>query len=242
MALFTDGPMNTIEDLRAQDSQLTEMASTEGIDLTRKLWLAHDQIAVDLERLLAGRYPLSNVVATLPLTLWHNYRSLEMAYTDACYSHLNERYMSKRDQFRDLAKWAYERLLELGIGIVALPIARALTPVLSPVPGFSHPGTYYVTMTWVNRSGEEGAPAVPDVIEIASGSISVMPKSAPPAATGWNVYVGPGPDDMVLQNEAPLEVNETWSPHGAVKHEGRGPGKGQPAGLLLAVPRVLPRG
>ena len=36
MALFTDGPLNTIEDLRAHDSQLVDVASTEGIDLTKK--------------------------------------------------------------------------------------------------------------------------------------------------------------------------------------------------------------
>ena len=50
MALFSDGPTNTIEDLRAQDSQLMDMANTEGIDLTQKLSLAHEQIGVDLER------------------------------------------------------------------------------------------------------------------------------------------------------------------------------------------------
>src|SRR6266581_5894002 len=162
MALFTDGPMSTIEDLRAQDSQLADVASTEGIDLTQKLSLAQEQIGFDLERLLAGRYALSNVVSTKPLTLWHNYRTLEMAYDDAYFSHLNDRYKSKRDQFHDLAKRAYERVIQLGIGIAAAPVPRAATPALSATPGLLTSGTYYATMTWVNGSGEEGGAAVPD--------------------------------------------------------------------------------
>jgi len=242
MALFTDGPMNSIDDLRAQDSQLAEMASGEGVDLTQKLSLAQEQIGTELELLLAGRYSLANVVATLPLVLWHNYRTLEMAYADACFSHLNDRYQAKRDQFRDLAKWAHERLLQLGVGIAALPVPRAEEPALSAVPGFSPPGTYYATMTWVNDAGEEGAAAAGRTIEITSGSISVMPKAAPSCARGWNVYVGPGPDEMVLQNESPLGLDEGWSPNGAVKAEGRSPGTGQSPTLTLAVPRVLPRG
>ena len=34
MALFTDGPASSIEDLAAQDSQVLNVASSEGIDLT----------------------------------------------------------------------------------------------------------------------------------------------------------------------------------------------------------------
>ena len=36
MALFTDGPISCIEDLTAQDSQLLNVASVEGIDMTQK--------------------------------------------------------------------------------------------------------------------------------------------------------------------------------------------------------------
>jgi len=242
MALFCDGPMNTIDDLRTQDSQITDVASTEGIDLTQKLTLAQEQIGIDLERLLNGRYHLTNVVATLPLMLWHTYRTLEATYSDACFSHLNDRYKAKRDQFHELAKWAYDRVIELGVGIATAPVPRAATPGLSAVPGFLTLGAYYATMTWTNDAGEEGAPAVPDVIEITSGSMSVTPKPAPPAIAGWNVYVGSGPDEMVLQNDRPLGLSEGWAPTGEVRHEGREPGSGQSANLILAVPRVLQRG
>ena len=242
MALFTDGPLNSIDDLRAQDSQLADVASTEGIDLTQKLWLAQEQIGVELEQLLAGRYFLNTVVSTVPLMLWHRYRTLELAYADACFSHLNDRYGSKRDQFHDLAKWAYERVIERGVGIAVAPVPRAATPVLAPAPGLLPPGTYYATMAWVNGLGEEGAPATPDTIEITSGSFSVTPKPAPLPAIGWNVYVGPGPDELVSQTEEPLGLDAIWAPSGALQQQGQAPGTGQTATLMLASPRVLQRG
>ena len=43
MALFTDGPASNIEDLTAQDSQLSERGELEGIDVTRKLALAQEE-------------------------------------------------------------------------------------------------------------------------------------------------------------------------------------------------------
>ena len=52
MALFTDGPASTIEDLAAQDSQVLNIASSEGIDLTVKLGLTHEMVGMELEELL----------------------------------------------------------------------------------------------------------------------------------------------------------------------------------------------
>ena len=48
MALFTDGPISCIEDLTAQDSQLLNVASVEGIDTTQKMALAQEELAMDL--------------------------------------------------------------------------------------------------------------------------------------------------------------------------------------------------
>ena len=44
MALFTDGPVSSIDDLAAQDTQLLDVANAEGIDVTRKLGLAQDEL------------------------------------------------------------------------------------------------------------------------------------------------------------------------------------------------------
>ena len=48
MALFTDGPISCIEDLTAQDSQLLNVASVEGIDTTQKMAIAQEELAMDL--------------------------------------------------------------------------------------------------------------------------------------------------------------------------------------------------
>jgi hypothetical protein len=52
MALFTDGPVSTIDDLSAQDSQLADVALAENIDVTRKLSLAQDELTLELTTLL----------------------------------------------------------------------------------------------------------------------------------------------------------------------------------------------
>src|SRR5690349_21619073 len=121
MALFTDGPASTIEDLTAQDSQLLDVAQVEGIDLTRKLALAQEEAALEIEGLLETLRPVdaalwaptsmgpANVVVTPALKAWHTFRTLEAVYRDAYHSQLNDRYAAKRDEFRERAKWAYEK-------------------------------------------------------------------------------------------------------------------------------------
>ena len=43
-----------MEDLTAQDSQLMSVASTEGIDVTRKSALAQEEVALEIATLLGG--------------------------------------------------------------------------------------------------------------------------------------------------------------------------------------------
>src|SRR6187549_48930 len=137
MALFTDGPAATMEDLAAQDSQLLNVANAEGIDLTVKLRLAHEAVGIDLEELLqdgSGFRP-AQVVVTPALRLWHTYRTLELVYRDAYHSQLNDRYAAKRDQFRELSQWAYNRVRQSGVGITLSPIPQAGAPELEASAG-----------------------------------------------------------------------------------------------------------
>ena len=181
MALFTDGPASTIEDLAAQDSQILDVASVEGIDLTRKLVAgaggggygpgssagaadADDCRVLRMWAWHAGSYRLENIVVTPALRMWHTYRTLEMAYGDAYYNQLNDRYAKKRDQFGKLGRWAYERLILTGIGITPRPVPRAPTPDVEAAAGAVPDGTYYATMAWTNAAGEEGASAIPNAI------------------------------------------------------------------------------
>ena len=154
MALFIDGPISTMEDLTAQDSQLLDVASTEGVDLTRKLALAQDELGVELSALLSGAGsgdPLGwraaadcdRVVITAPLKMWHTFRTLEMVYRDAYNNALNDRYAGKRDAFHEMAAWAREKLILLGIGMAWNPVPRAGRP-----PRCRQPRRLRPTLRW----------------------------------------------------------------------------------------------
>src|SRR5208283_586226 len=192
MALFTDGPASSMEDLTAQDSQLLDVASVEGIDVTQKMALAQDELALVLNALLtrlssaehllrlAADSNLGSVVVTPALKLWHTFRSLEMVYSDAYNSQLNDRYAGKRDQFHLSAKSAYDMLVAAGIGVASVPVPRAAIPTVTaaapPAPGTPLPdGTYYVTVAWVNAGGEDGACAIPATVATTASSLLVQP-------------------------------------------------------------------
>jgi hypothetical protein len=253
MALFTDGPISTIEELAAQDSQLLDVASAEGIDITQKLALAQEATAIDLETALrrqGGRVRLWEVVVTPTLRLWHTYRTLEMVYSDLYYNQLNDRYAKKRDQFGERSRWAHDRLRMIGIGIAPRPVPRAATPQVLATQGAVPDGTYYVTMAWVNQAQEEGASTNPAVITTTASGFLVQP-NAPAACSGgcptggiagWNVYAGDGPDSMTRQNDAPLALDAVWTQTGAVTTGGSAPGQGQAPAFLRTLPRVIQRG
>jgi hypothetical protein len=134
-------------------------------------------------------------------------------------------------------------VIQRGIGITAAPLPRAATPLLTPTAGFLPVGVYYVTMSWLNRAGEEGSPAPADAISIQTGAFSVAPRDAVPAtASGWNVYVSFDPEDMRRQNQTPLTVNESWQQSAPVNMSGLRAGTGQRESFMQQVPRVIPRG
>ncbi len=167
MALFTDGAVTSIEDLRGHDSQLLNVATVEGIDVTRKLALAHEEVWVEVAGML-GRLRLAGqisappaieqVVMTSPLKLWHIFRTLEMVYGDAYNSQLNDRYGGKRDEYHERVKWAYNQAIQNGLGMAADPVKQAATPVVRVSAGGLTDGAYYVAIAWSNAASEEGGP------------------------------------------------------------------------------------
>jgi hypothetical protein len=245
MSLFTDGLISTIADLTAYDSSLLDVASTEGIDVTRKLGLAQDEVATVLITLLpqGADAGLSNLVVTTPLRLWHIFQTLALVYEDAYYSQLNDRYQGKWKMYADRARWAKEKLMQAGAGFVSDPIAQAQPPVLVEVPGNRPAATYFVAAAWVNESGAEGAPSQSRSLSAAVGnSIRVTPAAAPTNAAGWNVYAGYGSDDMSLQTDTPLDPSQSWTFTDPELAAGRAPGSGQLPDFLRALPRLLQRG
>ena len=254
MALFNDGPASSIEDLLGHDSQLLDVAKTEGIDVTRKLELAHGEIgmdlgilltrlnvAVDIGVLISGP-GIDHVVVTPPLKLWHTFRTLELVYRDAYNSQLNDRYAGKRDEFHEMAAWAYEKLIQSGIGIAQDPIARAAAPMVTAAAGALANGTYYVATAWTNRLGEEGANSLPVKVDTSGNTFAVQCATAPANARGWNVYAGTSPGTLVMQNVTPLQVNQTWTQPIALITAGRQAGAGQAPNYMRQSPRILQRG
>jgi hypothetical protein len=254
MALFTDGSISEIDDLTALDSQLLEVSNSEGIDVSRKLTLAREELGVEICTMLARatfvdqpwrlapKPDLGTVVVTQALKLWHEYRTLEMVYKDAYNSQLNDRYAGKRDQFHQMAEWAAERLIQIGIGIASNPIPQAAPPVVTAIPGAVPDGNYYVSLSWVNEAGEEGASAVPAIISIAGGGLQAQTGSPPAGVTGWNVFIGAAPESMVLQNSSPIPTGEVWQQLGAPAAGGRLAGTGQEPSYFKPIPRVIQRG
>ena len=255
MALFMDGSISTMEDLVAQESTILDLASTEGIDLTRKLALAQEEVGIDLavamlRRGTIDRTAYSTVQAVLcsvtvssPLRLWHTFHTLEMAFRDAYYNQLNDRYKEKWNEYKRLSRWAYDRLVELGVGMVGDPIARAEAPSVSLVPGNQPAATYCVTATWINKSGQEGSAAQIQAISAPVGNVLVIsPVNAPANATAWNVYVGYSAETMALQNATPLGRQAAWVQPETGIVTGRGPGNGQAPNSTCLMPQVFQRG
>jgi len=259
MALFTDGPVSCILDLTARDTQLLNVASTEGIDVTQKIGLAQDELALEITTLLnqltyvdqafwlAPQPDIGCVVVTPALKLWHTLRSLELVYADAYNNQLNDRYAGKRDQFHAMGGSAYEKVIQIGLGIAGCPVAQPAIPnvVAAPCAAGSLPlpdATYYVTLSWINAQGEEGASAVAAAVATSAGTLLIQPGSPPRYATAWNVYVGTAPETMSLQNASPLAPGQTWLQPGTLTTSGRAPGSGQAPSYIKPVPRMIQRG
>ncbi len=254
MALFTDGPASSIEDLTAQDSQVLTVANVEGIDLTQKLAVAQAELTVELQNMLArmvgrrGSYwptaspSLQRVVVTPALRLWHTYRTLEAVYRDAHNNQLSDRYSGKREVYRERGQWAADQLAVSGLGLAADPAPRAAAPILGPAAGTLPDATYYVAVAWVNLAGQEGSCSEAASIVTTRSSFQARPGAAEPGMAGWHVYAGTAPDAMVRQNPRPMGQDAAWMQPGSLVTAGPTPSDGQTPTYFLAVPHLIQRG
>jgi hypothetical protein len=254
MALFTD-VISTIQDLMVQDSSVLATAQAENIDLNQKLELAQQELGIELTTLLQRSnthdwqfwlqpdLQLNNIVVTPPLQLWNVFQTLTLVYQDAYFNQLNDRYQGKRDQFQQLAKWAMDKLIQTGLGIVSDPIPQAAPPQLTSIPGGQPAMTYCARVSWLNVEGEEGQASNPSSLTTAAGNALVaQPVNQPANATAWNVYVGLSATAMALQNTQPMTLGQIWVQAGPVSTLGQAPGNGQAPDYLRALPRLIQRG
>jgi hypothetical protein len=248
MALFTDGSISTIEELLGYESAILDVAKTEGIDLTKKLRLAEEELAVDLQAFLARQNDTrttTQIVVTEPLHKWHTFRTLSVTYRDAYNRQLNDRYEGKWTEYDRLATWAAGALFEAGVGMVNAPVPRAGTAEVATTPGVHGAAVYFVSVTWLSTAGAEGAPSeVTALTAAANTALTVKAVNPPTDVLGWNVYAGYSGTDLTLQNSSPLTTGVTWLEPSNGLTSGRAVGRGQEPDdyLRQSARRIFDRG
>ena len=265
MALFTDGDVSTAADLTGYEADIQEVSSAAGIDLNVKLRLAHEEVGAQLaassrrpgnvyqagaggwqttggEAALA-RFDVGQVVVTPPLKLWTTFQTLGLFFRDAHTRRANDKYLAKWHEYREMAKWASELLLQTGIGLVGKPVARPAEPEVDFVSSSLGPLSMFVRMTWVDGEGRESAGSPEKAVKsLSTKALRVTPKPAPGGVTGWNVYVGQSRGEALRQNTNTLTLGEAWMMPETGIETGEQIGDGQKADMFLTAPRYLQRG
>src|SRR5262249_11617398 len=126
---------------------------------------------------------------------------------------LNDKYLPKWNEYKELARWASNLLYQSGIGLVTQPAPRPVQPALDGVTGTLLGASYYVRMTWLSGT-IEGAPSLEAALTLADSQVLRVTPPATPGSpytiTGWNVYVGTASGSGSLQNAQPLALGQAW--------------------------------
>lgn len=254
--LLTDGIPNTIEDLRAYESAVLNVAHVEMIDAGVKLSLALEEIAQDVLEFLLNRASgmdpqgaarrstgVADVVVTRQMKRWHVLHTLALLYRDAFHNQLNDRYKAKWAAYRDLAREARARTYLFGVGLVRDPLPAPAAPRFTYLAGPFEARTYFGQVTWVNASGAESAPSPMLSFEAPAGSLPVVEAVSPPKnATGFHVYLGLTPQTVARQTESAVAAGATFTlPTGGLV-AGAAPGEGQSPDLYVTGALMLKRG
>jgi hypothetical protein len=215
MALFLDGTVSDSEDLRAYESGILDVASTEGIELDAKFRLASRDLSIEIAQLFEDENAsasLDAVVVTPALLRWHTLRTLALVYRDAYFVQLNDRYEAKWHEYEREAILARNALFDLGVGVAIDPVTQAATPQLDAINGGVQPlHTYFAQTAWISAQGTIGARSTVVSLTVESGKLlRVCPGIAPTNASGWMIWAGMDPDTLALQTRAPLAPNVNW--------------------------------
>jgi hypothetical protein len=218
MALFTDGPIARLEDLRGYETAVLDLASGEGVDVGAKLRMAQREIATELTPFLMKNgldtRDLSHVVVTDPIVEAHALRTLALIYRDLYQSRLNDRYEGKWREYARQSESAMHHLFEAGVGISTAPISKATPPVLgSMMAGLLPARTYYARVGWTSGSRlMTGSLSEAASIPLSPGAkVTVSAPSLPTGVTGWLLYLGVTADETFLQTDSPLTPGSIWT-------------------------------
>jgi hypothetical protein len=254
MALFVDGPACTIDDLTDQDSGLLDVALDNGINITTKLRLAHEEVKTDLDLWLLKPRPalpmpwvptlrIEQIVVTAPLKRWETMHALALVYRDAYFSQLVDRYQAKLQEYLRLTRNSHEDLVASGLALATDPVPRASLAVLTSTPAPQSGGTFYASVAWVNGAGQEGAASAASSITIADGNLMVVGAvNAPVNVAGFQVYAGTALNGLYLQNSVLLPVGVTYMYIPGQVAQGPLPGFGQKPDFVRPLARTLLRG
>jgi len=239
--LLTDGLPNDTESLRVYESGVLDVANMESIDLVVKLRLALEEISEDIldillthstdsAAMLRRNKGVSDVVVSAQIKRWHALHALEVFYRDAFNNQLNDRYQVKALEYQELSRGARQHSVRFGIGLVNNPIPRADLPQVAFLIGSPPPASYYIQVSWVSSTGQEGAPSILSAVDGGANQVPVIQAVNPPAGViGFNVYAGLTPTGLALQNSSPLAAGESFTLNATGPVSGRAPGSGQVA-------------
>lgn len=265
MALFTDGLVSELPDLLGYEADLLDVASALKVELGVKLQLAQTEVGAQLEatsrrpgnvflakgvgwqstggEASAPRFDLNQVVVTPPLKLWHTFQTLALFYRDAQARKVDDKYLPKWREYKELAKWAADLLFQTGVGLAMSPVPRAEQPAIAFTASTLPAMSLYVRTTWVGRDGAEGAGSKERAVQtVANQALKLTMGPAPAAAAGWHVYIGQAPGEALRQTDETLALDAEWvMPAGGVG-DGAELGNGQPAEMYRTAPKFLQRG
>jgi hypothetical protein len=259
MALFTDAEIITLGDLLPFESSLVQVASAHGINVDTKIGLATSVISEKLLLLLQDTgmsdpqwlsrvvIGLSTVVVTPPLQRWLCFESLTRVFAEAYNVQLNTRFQGKWKEYQSETRYAADQTIQAGLGIVFTPLPKPQMPEVSVQQGVGPAESLYVQTSWVDSDGEESAlsPVYGLVLTSQSGISVQMAEGAlgaPPAALGWNIYVGSVASQITLQNGNPLIIGSTWTLPASGIVDGEEGGNGQAPQYFVPVSRQIRRG
>jgi hypothetical protein len=259
MALFTDAEIIVLQDLMPYESSLLQVASSHAIDIDQKIVLAKRSVAERLtlflrdagvsdpqwlSRMVIG---LSTVVVTPPLKRWLGFEALARFFAEAYNLQLNTRFEAKWKEYQGEAKSSADQFLHAGVGIVFKPLPKPQLPEVSIQAGVAPEEPLYVQVSWLDSQGNESALSpVNGLVANNQSTISVqMAEGAlgsPPAALGWNVYVGSDENRITLQNGNPLTIGSTWTLPSSGIEDGLAGGEGQSPDYIVPISRQVRRG
>jgi hypothetical protein len=237
MALLVDGDLSRIEDLKAQDTSVLDVAASEGIDLEEKLNLAWQEVQAEVEYFLMEQpgATVDQVVVSVAMKSWHAWKTLEAVYRDAFFSQLNDRYGQRWRHWVSMAEKQRVRTFEMGLKVVGQPVQRPAGLEVVVTAGNQPAASYWLRATYVSESGQESAPSLVKALGAMGPHGLTVTTSGP---SRWNLYAGTSPDRVTLQNAEPMAAGAAWVMAATGLVAGRVAGTGQaPDTTLRRTPR-----